>query len=254
MKKVVFIIFTFILLTCAMTVMAYADEPGVTILLYHDISPAYNIKDALVHTSPQRFDEHLCALSENGYNVISFQQYIQYTKGDASLPENPVIITFDDGYSSVYYSAYPILTKHNMNATVFVISGLMGFNDTDYPHFTWEQAEEMESSGLIDIQSHSNFHYNATEIPYERLILELRKSKYDIETRLHKTCNILAFPYGEYDDSELMAAVNAGFEVVARTHDSGTNRKSDGLYHLNRLFVHGTQTGDDLIKMIRTNN
>ncbi len=251
MKKLIFFIVTIlVILPCA----AMAQSTPVPILLYHNVTDAYNNEDTLVNVSPGRFEEHISTIISEGYNIISFQQYIKYCHGEAELPENPVIITFDDGYSSVYYKAYPILMKYNAPATVFIISGLVGFNDTLYPHFTWEQAAEMDKSGYIDIQSHSNFHYDATKISLPRLILELRKSKYDIETRLNKQCNILAFPYGEYNAQGLNAAVNAGFEAVARTHDRGTNRKENGLFYLNRLFVRGNQSGEDVVNMLKENN
>ena len=231
-----------------------AEEPAVPILLYHNVTKGYSLEDASLHITPEEFENQLAALKENGFNIIPMQQYIQYVNGEVTLPENPVIITFDDGYSGVYNYAYPILQKLQVHATVFVITGLVGYNDTVYPHFTWAQAAEMDKSGVVDIQSHTRFHYNAEEIPLPLLTLELRKSKFDLETRLGKKCNILAFPYGAYNNSGLQAAISAGFTCVARTEDRGTNRKSDGLYHLNRIFVRRTWSGEDLIEIIRQNN
>lgn len=250
MKKLCILLITLIFTTGP----CLASEKTVPILLYHNVSSVYNMFDDMLHVTPDGFDNQLSALKNAGYNIISFQDYIKHVRGEIALPDNPVIITFDDGYSSVYYHAYPLLLKHQVPATVFVISGLLGFNDTLYPHFTWQQAREMDSSGYIDIQSHSNFHYDSTKISHQRLILELRKSKFDIETRLNKTCNILAFPYGEYDELGLMIAKQAGFEAVARTRDKGTNRPSDGLYTLNRIFVRGSWSGETLIEIIESNN
>ena len=233
---------------------ANSEETPVPILLYHNVTQAYNIKDDMLSVTPERFEQQIYALLSKGYNIISFQKYINYVQGNGDLPSNPVIITFDDGYSGVYNCAYPVLLKHRVPATVFVITGLVGFNDTLYPHFTWEQAMEMDKSGYIDIQSHTNFHYDALEISQSRLVLELRKSRYDIESRLNKKCTILAFPYGKYDEEDLQAAKAAGYETVARTEDKGTNRKSDGLFHLNRIFVRGSWTGEDLVRIVSENN
>ena len=250
MKKIIF--FLLFLLTAVVPVCA--EEPAVPILLYHNVTDGYSLHDTSLHITPAEFDEQISALKNSGYNIISLQHYINHVNSGEVLPENPVIITFDDGYLGVYKHAYPILLKHGVHATVFVITGLVGFNDTSFPHFNWEQALEMDKSGVIDIQSHTRFHYNAKEIPLPLLTLELRKSRYDIETRLGKTCDILAFPYGEYDHNGLEAAKAAGYTCVARTEDMGTNRKSDGLFHLNRIFVRRTWSGSDLIRIIEENN
>ena len=229
MKKL--LIFTIIL--CLVPFAVLAEEPAVPILLYHNVTTAYNYADAQLNVTPERFEKQLTALKNGGYNIISFREYINYVNGQGVLPPNSVIITFDDGYLGVYKHAYPILQKHNVPATVFIITGLVGFNDTSFPHFDWNQAKE---------------------IALPLLTLELRKSKYDIESRLGKTCNILAFPYGEYNREGLDAAIAAGYTCVARTEDMGTNRKSEGLFHLNRIFVRRTWSGADLINIIEQNN
>ena len=72
-----------------------------------------------------------------------------------------MIVTFDDGYSSFYELAFPILKELSIQATVFPIGVSVGkdtYKDTGIsiiPHFNWQQAQEMASSGLVSIQSHS---------------------------------------------------------------------------------------------------
>lgn len=251
MKKLLIFILLFVLVPAG---PVFAAETPVPILLYHNVTFGYCLQDTSLHITPDEFEEQIVSLKNNGYNIISLQHYINHVNSDETLPEKPVIITFDDGYLGVYKHAYPILQKHNVPATVFIITGLVGFNDTSFPHFDWNQAKEMEESDVIDIQSHTRFHYNAKEISLPLLTLELRKSKYDIESRLGKTCNILAFPYGEYNREGLDAAIAAGYTCVARTEDMGTNRKSEGLFHLNRIFVRRTWSGADLINIIEQNN
>lgn len=237
-----------------LTATVYADEPAVPILLYHNVTSGYCLDNISLHITPDEFENQIIALKNGGYNIISLRQYINYVNSNAELPEKPVIITFDDGYLGVYTHAYPVLVRQNVPVTVFVITGLVGFNDTSFPHFNWEQATEMTDSGLIDIQSHTRFHYNASEISLPLLTLELRKSKNDIESRLGKPCDILALPYGSYLPETISAAKSAGYKCVARTEDKGTNRKSDGLFHLNRIFVRRTWNGEDLINIIEENN
>ena len=48
---------------------------------------------------------------------------VDWLQGDISLPEKAVVITFDDGYASVYDSAWPRLQAHGFSATVFLVTG-----------------------------------------------------------------------------------------------------------------------------------
>ena len=78
------------------------------------------------------------------------------------MPENPIAITFDDGYLSNYEIAYPILKELNIPATIFIVTSTVGLDESSgkvsTPHFTWDQAREMQESGIIDIHSHSHSH------------------------------------------------------------------------------------------------
>ena len=64
------------------------------------------------------------ALDENGYTTVSFLICSLLWRGAA--PEKPVVITFDDGYLSNYESAFPVLERLGMKATIFVIGTLVG--------------------------------------------------------------------------------------------------------------------------------
>ena len=109
-----------------------------------------------------KFEKQIKAITEAGYNGISMKQLVDYTEKGIELPEKPIVITFDDGYSSNYEIAYPILKKYNMKATMFIIGSSVDkymYKDTDNlmnPHFGYKAAKEMVDSGLIEIQSHSN--------------------------------------------------------------------------------------------------
>ena len=115
----------------------------------------------------ERFAEQMQALADAGYTTVDIWQLRDYVEKDGSLPEKPVLITFDDGYESNYSLAFPILRELGFKATIFAIGVSMGkdtYKDTGVamtPHFSLEKAKEMTDSGLITVASHG---YNVHEV------------------------------------------------------------------------------------------
>lgn len=193
---------------------AEAYSAQVPILMYHNLAQEGSGNDTI---SVQRFEEHLAALQDAGYTTITFQDLLAYVEQGTELPEKPVLLTFDDGYESNYTLAYPLLQQYQMKATIFVIGVSMGkdtYKDTGQamiPHFTQEQAAEMEASGLVAIESHG---YDMHEVqgrdpePIRVGILPREdESEWDYAAFLREDCQamtdllgttpgVLAYPYG----------------------------------------------------------
>ena len=101
-------------------------------------------------------------LKEQGYTPISFDELIAFVEQGTPLPEKPVMITFDDGYTSNAVYAYPVLRELGFHASIFAIGCSIGhdryYKDTNYsltPHFGQTEITEMLDSGLISIGSHT---------------------------------------------------------------------------------------------------
>lgn len=226
------------------------QDGNLPIILYHNITYNYTKENHKLHVDPDRFDEQLRAIRDAGYETIFFDEYIDYLEGKAVLPEKPLIITFDDGYLSNYEYAFPLLKKYGMKATIFVITSRVGTMETAYPHFTWEQAREMEESGLVHIESHTNTHPDMSTLSPQEQDEEIRRSKYLLDINLHKNTKILSFPYGMHTEGAIELAKNAGYEASVLVGDAGSNKKEDGAYHLKRYTVSGFQTGQELVEQI----
>ena len=225
---------------------AYADGKSVPVLLYHNVLESYDSSDSIVTITPERLEEHITALLNAGYTPISFDNYIDASKGTYELPEKPVIITFDDGYETNYTYAYPILKKHGVLATIFVAVESVGKKPGDYPHFTWEQAREMNQSGLISIQSHTYTHRDITLLSQFEALREIRYSKYLIEKNLGTKCKVLAFPYGFHNPTHIKLAHDAGYDLTVKVGNYGKNTPGQGQDALVRITVYGSWTGKDL--------
>ncbi len=87
-------------------------------LLYHAVEDhVSDYTDRLgVSVSSAMFEANLRYIRDH-YNVVSVSDLHANR-----LPENPLLITFDDGYKSVYDNALPLLRKYRMPATVYLIT------------------------------------------------------------------------------------------------------------------------------------
>jgi len=168
------------------------------------------------------------------------------------LPEKPIIIAFDDGYLSNYTKAFPILKKYGMKATIFIVASTVGkmYPEINYSHFTWAQAREMRESGLIEIGSHTYYHNDVSLYSPEMAAMDLRLSKYLIDTNLNYNCTLLAFPYGHCTEENQQQALDAGYELSCKVGDTGVNTKYTPITGLKRLTIYGTYTSETLINYI----
>ncbi len=247
-------IFIVVVFSCS---NVFASHDSLPILMYHNINDNYDYSNRSNEMSSVEFEDQLRALKKNNYNTITFQDYLDYRNGHKDLPENPVIITFDDGYLNNYTTAYPLLKKYGMKATIFIITGRVNLNDSVvYPHFSWEQAKEMEDSGVISIESHTNYHNKLTDISDSSLVYELRKSRYLIKKHLNKEATVLAYPYGSHNDRVVDFAVKAGYTtavIISQDDFPGVNTNNQNIYRLKRITAAGGTSGDELIEIIEKN-
>lgn len=254
MKKILSLLLIIVfILTGSLSGYAAGKFP---VLMYHNVTknPMLVAHDDTVHITAGMLEEHFKALSDAGYNAISLEDYYLYRKGEKELPSNPVLITFDDGYTSNYEYAYPLFKKYNMKAVIFVITSRMGATYTEFPHFSWTQAREMENSGLVEIESHSFSHPDFSTLNYAETVLELRLAKYSIEKNLNKKCRFFAYPYGQMNAFSTNVAANAGYSMVCVGREKSADLSEENLFEIPRYTVRGSYSGKDLIELIKNGN
>lgn len=194
-----------------LTVNGYQKIP---ILTYHRFSKKSKSRLSI---PGQVFDQQMAYLKENGYRVIPLSDLIAFMQFRTALPKKAVVITIDDGYKSVYDTAFPILKKYGFTATLFVYTDFIGIPGSSV---TWEQLKEMKSSGF-EVGSHTLSHSNLTkkrenesEGAYiKRIEEELVLSKQIIDKKLHQNTMAIAFPYGAYNRQILDLSEKAGYKL-----------------------------------------
>ena len=91
----------------------------VPILMYHEVN---DLLANSLYLSVDDFKAHLDYFEQAGITPISMQQLYDHWFNGASLPDKPVVLTFDDGYVSMYNTVYPLLKARGWTGTFFCIT------------------------------------------------------------------------------------------------------------------------------------
>ncbi|HHX57789.1 MAG TPA: polysaccharide deacetylase family protein, partial [Clostridiales bacterium] len=109
-------------------------------------------------------------LVENGYETVLIEDLLSYINDDIPLPENPVVITFDDGYYNNMVYLLPLLEKYDMRAIISIVGSYSERDskskeqlDVNYSYLTWEDISALNKTGLIEICNQTyDLHTSAT--------------------------------------------------------------------------------------------
>ncbi len=205
--------------------------------MYHSIGyPPKDAKNKGLWVNQERFKRQLSYLKEHNYKTITFEDLVKgWDEND--LPDNPVIITFDDGYASNYTLAFPILKEVDFKATIFLNVGFIGRERYGHRFLSWEEIREMQDYG-IEFGSHGMSHRNLVKIKEKEAKKEIEESKRILETFLGKSVVALAYPYGAGSDtSEVKNLVAKAGYIVACGTRKGKNSPGEGRFALKRLSM-----------------
>lgn len=228
----------------------------VIVLMYHHI----DAKESGATITAGRFGSHLKVLKDHGYNVISVEQFADFMQKKATVPDNAVVITFDDGYESFNTYAVPILKKYDMVATHFIIGTSTDEQKATTKHLTWETMRTLKSEGF-SFYSHTydSHHYKPTnkdgskKAPMlsnriylkdqgrietnKEYIARITKDTNKIEQRLKDELDndyqMIAFPYGSFNTTVKKIQKEAGVNLFFTTRPGINKAGTDEVYRIN---------------------
>lgn len=188
------------------------------VLAYHKIHSG--IEPGITFQTPGNFYKQMKFLFENGYETVNLKHLLKKTSADRKR----ILITFDDGYESIYNNAYPIMQGFEQSGCVFIITGFVGEkNKWDYSlgkrfqHLSWEQIQEMQRYGF-EFGSHTVSHRDLTKLKPPYVKYELEKSKKTLEDKLGKAIIALSYPFGRFNEQVQEIAQNVGYKLVFGFH------------------------------------
>lgn len=188
-----------------------------TVLCYHAVNAEWT---SPLSMHPGRFAEH-CAWITRNREVLPLHEAIPRMSAAGTLPRGAVALTFDDGFASLYDHAWPVLARHSLPATVFLVAQTLteagqevDWIDTPPPYesetLTVDQVLEMQHDG-VTFESHSSRHADLTRLTYAECLADLRDSRELLESVLNRPVRLLAYPRGRHAPHVRAAAAKAGY-------------------------------------------
>lgn len=231
----------------------YKNEKDIEIpiLVYHEITRKEPSRDLFyMQTTLKRFEKQIKGLLSEGYTFISYDDLVEYNNGNKAITEKTLLIGFDDGWIGNFENAFGILKKYNVPAAIYVVDDLVGSPG----YFSWEQAKEMQDSGLVSIYSHGRTHIYYDKQSTETLISDLNIAYQNIEKYTGKRKNkVFTYPYGAYREDQIEALANEGY-IQNATDDEINQSNSLNLKCLHRIYVKQNQSAYKIIKNINKIN
>lgn len=231
----------------------------ILVLMYHRVGKAKNDWERRYCISPDGFSAHMNTLAVKGYFAVAAQDIVDWLAGGPPLPEGAFVLTFDDGFRGVREYALPILEKLNWPFTVFLVSDMLGGEDTwtrssnpsgaTYPLLTVEEVLDMQQRG-VNFQSHTRNHASLPVLDDEILIDQLSGSRTALTDLLGNRVDFIAYPFGHMDERVEEATRNAGY-LAAFSVQPGFNRKNINPFRIRRLDVYGSDTPTMLLRKMQ---
>jgi peptidoglycan/xylan/chitin deacetylase (PgdA/CDA1 family) len=192
----------------------------VTILCYHSVQPDW---ESPLAADPVDFARQ-CAWLARNRRVLPLSDAVSRLDRSGRLPKGSAVMTFDDGFATLFEYAMPALRRHRLPATVFLVAQTLtpqgqpvDWVDSPPPHppaglstLTRDQVLEMRSLG-VDFQSHSYAHHDLTTLGFDSCVRDLRESREFLSDLLGRPVSMLAYPRGRHDEVVRRAAERAGY-------------------------------------------
>ncbi|SEB14885.1 poly-beta-1,6-N-acetyl-D-glucosamine N-deacetylase PgaB [Variovorax sp. YR216] len=219
-------------------------------------------------------------LRGNGWTPVSLDDIARARRGEKPLPARAVLLTFDDGYRSLYTRVYPLALAYGYPIVAALVGdwlntppgAMVRYGDREVPreHFIdWEQAREMQRSGLVEFALHTqSLHrevlgnpqgntmpaavtrrysqgdgYQSEAAFVQALRADLQTGRALLQRELGRVPRALVWPYGRYNAAGTQVARDLGFEFVL-TLDVGATQLRDPLFIARYLPTYNPSLAD----------
>ncbi len=224
------------------------------IIMYHQISENSAIFGDYVIPSSLLESDFKYMRSHN-ITPISFKEAMAFVKNGEELPQNPIIITFDDGERSFITKVVPLLEEYSYCANMNIVGALVdlytenGDTDDRYAYLNDNDIKLLSENPLVELGCHSyNLHslsgrrgmgklYGESDSDYRAKLQEdIEKFNKKLTALTGSSLTILAYPYGIRNDILLDTAKEYGYGITLTCRESvNTITVGGDLYELGRF-------------------
>tara|TARA_B100001964_G_C14105777_1_gene541454 strand:- start:307 stop:1044 length:738 start_codon:yes stop_codon:yes gene_type:complete len=152
------------------------------------------------------------------------------------------VLTFDDGFSSDYEIALPLLMEKEMQALFFIVPSYVGRPN----YLTWKQIKSLSDNGM-EIGSHSLNHVDMVSVSKLQRMSELNDSRKIIEDQISKSIRSFSFPFGQFNNEVIKDVFDSGYEYCF-TSKPGNFNSEDKI--IPRISLNGTMTSKKVNRII----
>lgn len=228
------------------------SERKLPILMYHSVLSS---KSGVYFVSPEALEQDVRELKKRGYESVTIAEVKRFLRGKGTLPEKPILLTFDDGHYNNLFYALEILKKYDFTAVLHVIGCFTEYSSThekdhpEYSHLTWEEIGEIARSGAFEIGSHSYaMHSYKPRFGIKRMEGEsiedyeraLREDTLKLEKNLLEKSGVIpvsyAYPFGAYDGESERILRSLGYDAIFTCYERVNTLKFGDEKKLARLF------------------
>jgi poly-beta-1,6-N-acetyl-D-glucosamine N-deacetylase len=176
------------------------------------------------------FKEHLKIIEKNKINFINPQNFENELKNNKT--QRKILLTIDDGYSSFYENAWPILKQKKIPFILFISTREVG----SFNYMTWAQIKELSKENFVEIGNHSHTHEYLVDENNDLIKKDIKKSISIFNDKLGKNSNFFSYPFGEYSLEFIDIIKSLNFKYAFGQH-SGVMDETKNFYELPRFPI-----------------
>ena len=203
------------------------EDFGIISLMYHRFEenkyPSTNIKI-------KDFKEHLKIIEDNRIAFIDPKNLEEELFNNKK--QRKILLTIDDGFSSFYENAWPILKEKKIPFILFISTREVG----SFNYMTWDQIKEVANANFVEIGNHSHTHEYLVDENNEIIRKDVEKSIKIFKDKLGRNSYFFSYPFGEYslEFKKLIKSLN--FKYAFGQH-SGVMDETKDFYELPRFPI-----------------